>query len=75
MADETLDVKGMTCPRPLVETQKKLRKMEIGKTLEVVGDHGPSKKEIPETMEKVGQQVLSIDEKDGLWHIVIKKVK
>jgi TusA-related sulfurtransferase len=75
MADEIIDVKGMSCPQPLVETQKKLRKMEVGKTLEVIGDHGPSKKEVPEAMIKQGQQVLSIEEKDGLWHILIKKVK
>jgi TusA-related sulfurtransferase len=75
MADETLDVKGLTCPQPLVETTKKLRKMEVGKTLEVIGDHGPSKKEVPEAMTKQGQQVISIEEKDGLWHILIKKVK
>jgi tRNA 2-thiouridine synthesizing protein A len=75
MANKTIDVKGMSCPQPLVETSKKLRKMEIGKTLEVIGDHGPSKKEVPEAMAKQGQQVVSIEEKDGLWHIIIKKVK
>jgi tRNA 2-thiouridine synthesizing protein A len=74
MADETIEVKGLTCPQPLIETQKKLRKMEVGKTLEVIGDHGPSKKKIPEAMQKQGQQVLSLEEKNGLWHIKIKKI-
>jgi tRNA 2-thiouridine synthesizing protein A len=75
MADEILDVKGLQCPQPLVETQKKLRKMEVGKTLEVIGDHGPSKKEIPETMKTQGHEILSVTEQNGVWHVVIKKMK
>ena len=75
MADETIDVKGLSCPQPLVETTKKLRKMEIGKTLEIIGDNGPSKKEIPDSMAKQGQQVLSVEDKDGIWQIVVRKVR
>jgi TusA-related sulfurtransferase len=75
MADETLDVKGLTCPAPLVETKKKLKRMEIGKTLEVIGDHGPSKREVPEMMEEQGQFVISVTEEDGVWHVIIKKAK
>jgi tRNA 2-thiouridine synthesizing protein A len=75
MADETIEVKGLICPQPLIETQKKLRKMEVGKTLEVIGDHAPSKKKIPEAMKKQGQQVLSLKEEDGFWHITIEKMK
>jgi len=73
MADETLDVKGLSCPRPLVETQKKLRKMEVGKTLEIIGDHGPSKTEIPNAMKSLGQEILSVTEEGKVWHIIIKK--
>jgi len=75
LADEMIDVKGLSCPRPLVETQKKLRKMEVGKTLEVVGDHGPSKTEIPNSMRQQGQEILGITEEGNTWHIVIKKTK
>jgi len=75
MADETLDCRGLICPKPLIETQKKLKRMELGKTLEVVGDFPPSKKEIPETMVMQGHEIISLTEKDGVWHIVIKKMK
>jgi TusA-related sulfurtransferase len=75
MADEVIDVKGLTCPAPLVETRKKLKRMEIGQTLEVIGDHGPSKKEVPEMMEEQGQEIVSITDEGGVWHVTIKKTK
>ena len=73
MADETLDVRGLTCPRPLVETRKKLKRMDSGKTLEIIGDHGPSKKEVPEMMEEQGHEIISVTEENGIWHVTLKK--
>lgn len=73
MADETLDVRGFTCPKPLVETQKKLRKMAPGQTLEIVGDHAPSKKEIPDTMKMQGHEVVLVTDEGAGWKIVIRK--
>jgi len=75
MADETIDTKGLTCPQPLVETKKKLKRMEVGKTLEVIGDHAPSKREVPEMMEEQGHEIVSVTEQDGVWHVTIKKKK
>ena len=73
MVDEVIDVKGLTCPAPLVETRKKLKRMEIGQTLEIIGDHGPSKKEVPEMMAEQGHEIISVTEEAGVWHVVIKK--
>ena len=73
MADEVLDVKGLTCPAPLVEARKKLNKMQVGQTLEVVGDHGPSKKEVPEVMEDLGHEIVSVKDQGGVWHVIVKK--
>jgi TusA-related sulfurtransferase len=75
MADEKIDVQGLTCPQPLIETKKKIKKMEIGKTLEVVGDHGPSKKEVPEMMEEQGHEIVSVTAEGNVWHVTIKKKK
>jgi TusA-related sulfurtransferase len=75
MADKKVDTKGLTCPRPLVETKKALKKMEVGQTLEIVGDHAPSKREVPEAMEEQGHEIVSVNEKGGTWTVVIKKKK
>ena len=73
MADEVIDTKGLTCPAPLVETRKKLKRMEIGQTLELIGDHGPSKREVPEMMEEQGHEIVSVTEEGGVWHVTIRK--
>ena len=73
MADEVLDVKGLTCPAPLVESRKKLNKLQVGQTLEVIGDHGPSKKEVPEVMEDLGHEIVSVTNQGSIWHVTIKK--
>ena len=71
----SIDTKGLNCPQPLVETRKKLRKMQKGEVLEVTGDHGVSKKEIPMAMQQSGEEVLLVEDKpDGSWRILIKKV-
>ena len=75
MADEKIDTSGLTCPRPLVETKKKLKKMKTGETLEIVGDHAPSKREVPEMMAEQGHETVSVKEKGGKWHVIIKKGK
>ncbi len=75
VADETLDCMGMVCPEPLLETFKRLRRMEVGKTLEVFGDFPLSKEEIPAGMKEAGQDVVSISEKGNVWHIIIRKTK
>jgi len=73
MTDETLDCKGLICPRPLFETLKRLKKMEMGKTIEVIGDYPFSKSEITEAMDKMGQEVVVVSEEGGIWQIVIRK--
>jgi len=71
--DEMLDVKGKTCPEPLVETRKKLNKMESGKVLKIVGDHGPSKKEIADVMKDLGHEIMDVQEEGVNWTILIRK--
>ena len=70
-----VDVKGETCPIPLIETRKAIRKMNSGDELEVIGNHDASKAEIPMAVESLGEELLRIeDESDGkTWHIFIKK--
>ncbi len=73
MALIKVDVRGQTCPVPLVETRKALRKAEAGDVIEIIGTHPPSKKEIPMAVEALGLKVLSIEGTDNDWIIRIQK--
>jgi tRNA 2-thiouridine synthesizing protein A len=73
MVDLKIDVTGETCPVPLVELRKTLRKASPGDIVEVVGTHPASKKEIPMAVEALGSELIDIEEKDGVWKIKIRK--
>ncbi|MDI6725124.1 MAG: sulfurtransferase TusA family protein [Methanobacterium sp.] len=73
MADIKIDVKGETCPVPLVEVRKALRKASPGDIVEVTGTHSASKKEIPMAVEALGLELMDITEEDGIWKIKIRR--
>ena len=75
MATETrISTLGMNCPKPLVETRKVLRKLNVGDILIVEGDHQVSKSEIPKAMQDTGDEVLAVEEQGQKWTIKIRKV-
>jgi tRNA 2-thiouridine synthesizing protein A len=73
MAEITVDCTGETCPVPLVETRKALKKAEEGDIVKVIGTHPSSKKEIPMAVKALGLELLDIEEKDGVWRIRIRR--
>ncbi len=73
MAEIKVDCTGETCPVPLVETRKALRKAKEGDIVEVVGTHPASKKEIPMAVKSLGLELIDIQEEGGVWKIRIRK--
>ena len=72
-ADLKVNCIGETCPVPLVETRKALRKAKEGDIVEVTGTHPSSKTEIPMAVKALGLKLLDIEETDGVWKIRIQK--
>lgn len=73
MSEIKVDCTGETCPIPLVETRKALRKAKEGDIVEVIGTHPSSKKEIPMAVKALGMELIDIQEKDGVWKIRIRR--
>ena len=73
MAEIKVDCRGETCPVPLVETRKALRKAEPGDVVEVIGTHHTSKKEIPMAVKAMGLELLGVEEAGDVWTIRIRK--
>lgn len=71
MAEIRLDVRGETCPVPLVEVRKALRQASPGDVVEVVGTHPSSKKEIPLAVKALKLELLSVEEEGDTWKIRI----
>lgn len=73
MAEIKVDVRGETCPVPLVEVRKALKKAAPGDVVEVVGTHPASKKEIPMAVKALGLQLLADEGTDTDWLIRIRR--
>jgi tRNA 2-thiouridine synthesizing protein A len=73
MAEIKLDCTGETCPVPLVEARKALRKAKEGDVVEVIGTHPSSKNEIPMAVKALGLELIDVEEKDGVWKIRIQR--
>ncbi|MBN1786522.1 MAG: sulfurtransferase TusA family protein [Candidatus Methanofastidiosa archaeon] len=73
MAEIRIDVMGETCPVPLVEFRKALRKAQEGDVIEIVGTHPSSKKEIPMAVKAMGSELLDISEEGDAWKIRVRK--
>lgn len=75
MNEIVVDCTGETCPVPLVETRKALRKADDGDIVEVIGTHPASKKEIPMAVRALGLKLLDVEESGNTWKIRIQKEK
>jgi len=73
MSEIKVDCTGETCPVPLVETRKALRKAKEGDIVEVIGTHPASKKEIPMAVKALGLELIDVQEEGGMWKIKIRK--
>jgi tRNA 2-thiouridine synthesizing protein A len=73
MAEIKVDCTGETCPVPLVETRKALRKAAQGDIVEVIGTHPASKKEIPMAVKALGLELVELTEEGDTWRIRIRK--
>jgi len=73
MADIQVDCRGQTCPVPLVEVRKALRKATAGQIIEVTGTHPASKKEIPMAVQALKAELLSVEGGDTDWKIRIRR--
>lgn len=65
-----VDVRGQTCPVPLVEARKALLK---ARRIEIVGDHDSSFKEIPFLAKNVGARVVEREGDERAWRFVLEK--
>ncbi len=73
MALMRVDVRGETCPVPLVEMRKALRRAAPGDVVEVIGTHPASRKEIPMAVEALELELVGIEGTDSDWTIRIRR--
>jgi tRNA 2-thiouridine synthesizing protein A len=77
MSDDVklVDARNTFCPGPLMELISNMKQAEVGDVLELLSTDQGSAEDVPEWIHKVGHELLSNEEKDGTWHIKVRKVK
>jgi len=73
MAEILVDCRGETCPVPLVETRKAIRRAKPGDIIVVVGTHPASREEIPMAVKALGLEIISIEGTETNWTIRIRR--
>ena len=72
--DLILDLSGEACPAPLVKSRRAMDKMENGEILEIIVTDEDSKVNITMAAKELGIEVRRVEEdKDGRWHIIVRK--
>lgn len=72
MADHTLDMKGMSCPIPVLKTKKMLATLPKGATLEVLATDIGAVADFPAFCEQTQNTLVESSEAAGVYRFVIK---
>lgn len=69
-----LDLRGYTCPYPVMFTRKYFSMVKSGEELHVIIDNAPSCETVPSVVEELGGVVVSIDYVgNGVFRIVARR--
>ena len=70
-----LDVRGMFCPSPALQTTVELSKMQVGEILTVLADDPAAEDDITELCHKRGHELLELKKNEKDLEFTIKKIK
>lgn len=71
--DDTLDVRGLNCPLPVLKARKKLKPMSAGQVLKVVATDPVSVIDIPHFCSEAGHVLVATDKEDDVHTFWIKR--
>ncbi len=72
---KTLDLKGMFCPGPVLETAKAIKTINIGEVLEVYATDPAAKSDLEAWARRTGNQILDMKQENGVLRALIKRMK
>ena len=70
-----LDVRGLYCPSPALQTTVELSKMQVGEILTVLADDPAAEDDITELCHKRGHELLELKKNDTDLEFTIKKIR
>ncbi|MHB1928556.1 MAG: sulfurtransferase TusA family protein [Acidimicrobiales bacterium] len=71
---ETLDCTGMQCPLPVIRTAQTMKAMPDGGVLELLATDPGVEPDMQAWASRTGNELLSIDNRDGVFHVLLRRV-
>ncbi len=75
MATTTLDVRGLSCPLPVLRANKALKALAVGDELAVLATDPAAPKDFEAFCETTGHRLMSSGEADGVFTLVVRKAR
>jgi TusA-related sulfurtransferase len=72
--DKKLDVRGLYCPSPALQTTVELSKMQAGQILIVLADDPTAEEDITELCHKRGHELVELKKNGNDLEFIIKKI-
>lgn len=69
----TLDCRGLACPMPLVNIQKRMKDMEPGDEVDFIADDTSCVQDVPAWCGVTGNEVVSLENTDGVITAVLRR--
>jgi tRNA 2-thiouridine synthesizing protein A len=73
MGEQVLDVKGLTCPMPVLRANKVLRGMQAGARLRILATDRASIADFRAFCHETGHALLAFGEENGVLSFVIRR--
>ncbi len=69
----TLDLKGLSCPMPIIKTAKAMKALTPGQLLEALATDPGSVPDFKAWAQTTGNPLIESSEAGGVFHFVLKK--
>jgi len=69
-----LDLKGLSCPLPVLKANKTMKELIAGEVLEIIATDPAAPKDFEVFCENTGHQLTESSQVDGVFTIVLTKV-
>lgn len=70
--DKILDVRGLTCPLPVLKAKKAMKEVRHGGTLEILATDPGAVEDFRVFCKTTGHTLVSQEEKDGVFRFLIR---
>ena len=71
--EKVLDTKGLSCPLPILKTNKAIQALSKDQILKVETTDPGSQKDMPSWAKRTGNEIVKVEESGGIFAFYIRK--